>query len=204
MILNIPTRVLKAVAEVCGRTFYSECAIEFTKGRYRIIASDKVRLFIWEGKHDFIEFPKFVTFYGSVITPIAKGLKDECAPVKIEDGKAIIHASNTQNGETNIETYEINLKFLPSYILAYRKVFPAVPSETVPMLSEEIWKTIRRVKKLFKEEPIRYISFGENSPFVIAIGSESPSYLVVMPLRMDLTCNPEEWKKELAAIKEEF
>lgn len=202
MILNIPTRVLKAVTEVCGRTFYSECAIEFTKGRYRIIASDKIRLFIWEGKHEFTEFPDFVTFYGSAITFSVKDLKDEYTPVKIEDGKMTIRVLKIKDGETSVETHEIRLNSLPSYILAYRKVFPAVPSETVPMLSEEVWRTIRRIKKLFKDEPIQYISFGERSQFLISIGRNC--YLVVMPLRMDLTCNPEEWAKELAAIKEEF
>lgn len=203
MIINIPTRVLKAVGEVCRNSLVSECVIEFTKGRYRIAASDKVRLFIYEGKHDLTDFPKYVSFIGGAIYLTAKDLhKDENVPVEIEDKKIIIRVLKIKGGETSIETHEIIQTEFPIFVHKYRNVFPAIPSERAPMLSDKVWKTIWKIEKLFKDEPIRYISFGEHSPFCIAIGSNC--YLMVMPLNTGLTCNPEEWKKELAAIKEEF
>lgn len=191
MILTIPTRVLKAVGEVCGKSPTSEVAIEFTKGRYRVIASDTHQLFLYEGKHDLTEFPKFVAFNGIRIHQIVKSLDGVNSILKIEGGKVTLGCVE----------FEVTL---PKFILNYRKVFPLIPSETAPMLSENTWKVIHKIKRLFKGERVRTISFGEHKPFLFVFETNPHCYLAAMPFYMNLDYDPEAWKKELDAIKEEF
>ena len=192
MILTIPMRILRAVGEVCERSSISEVAIEFTNGRYRVIASDTHNLFLYEGKHDLMDFPRFIAFNGSRIKQTMKRIL----------GK--------ENSTLRIEAEKITLEgvefptIVPKFILSYRKVFPFVPSETFPMLSENSLKVIGKVKRWFKEETVRNISFGEHKPFLTVFETNPRCYLVSMPLYMTLDYDPEAWEKELSAIKEEF